>query len=231
MDLDPGSWGELELGLKIGSVKTSTCPVLSCPVLPCHALSCPVLSCPVLPCPALSCPVLSCPALPCPALPCPVLSCLVLSCPALPCLALSCPVLHCPVLPCPALPCPALPCPALPCPALPCPALSCPVLPCQIRPAVPSFSHLPCAPVTDAPAYLVDLLHDKNVQIRRVCDATLDLIAVSGQTDRATPSTVSFVGSCHQCQGFVISSVISGDALHDCQLWETAVIGSCHLFT
>ena len=25
MDLDPGSWGELELGLKIGPVKTSTC--------------------------------------------------------------------------------------------------------------------------------------------------------------------------------------------------------------
>ena len=24
MDLDPGSWGELELGLKIGPVKTST---------------------------------------------------------------------------------------------------------------------------------------------------------------------------------------------------------------
>ena len=24
MDLDPGSWGELELGLKIGTVKTST---------------------------------------------------------------------------------------------------------------------------------------------------------------------------------------------------------------
>ncbi|KAF0305674.1 Kinesin-associated protein 3 [Amphibalanus amphitrite] len=30
---------------------------------------------------------------------------------------------------------------------------------------------------THAPAYLVDLLHDKNAQIRRVCDATLDLIA------------------------------------------------------
>ena len=33
--------------------------------------------------------------------------------------------------------------------------------------------------VSDPPAYLVDLLHDKNAQIRRVCDATLDLIAVS----------------------------------------------------
>ncbi|XP_037073717.1 kinesin-associated protein 3-like, partial [Pollicipes pollicipes] len=32
---------------------------------------------------------------------------------------------------------------------------------------------------THAPAYLVDLLHDKNAQIRRVCDATLDMIAES----------------------------------------------------
>ncbi|XP_046404614.1 kinesin-associated protein 3-like [Ischnura elegans] len=30
---------------------------------------------------------------------------------------------------------------------------------------------------TDAPAYLLDLMHDKNVQITKVCDATLDIIA------------------------------------------------------
>jgi len=30
-----------------------------------------------------------------------------------------------------------------------------------------------------APAYLVDLLHDKNAPIRRVCDATLDMVAES----------------------------------------------------
>lgn len=30
---------------------------------------------------------------------------------------------------------------------------------------------------TQVPAYLIDLMHDKNVEIRRVCDSTLDLIA------------------------------------------------------
>ena len=33
---------------------------------------------------------------------------------------------------------------------------------------------------TQAPAYLIDLMHDKNAQIRQVCDNTLDIIAVSG---------------------------------------------------
>ncbi len=30
---------------------------------------------------------------------------------------------------------------------------------------------------TDAVAYLIDLLHDKNTQVQKVCDATLDIIA------------------------------------------------------
>ena len=31
----------------------------------------------------------------------------------------------------------------------------------------------------EAPAYLIDLMHDKNPEIRRVCDQTLDIIMVS----------------------------------------------------
>lgn len=31
---------------------------------------------------------------------------------------------------------------------------------------------------TDAPAYLIDLMHDKNAHIRRMCDSTLEVIAV-----------------------------------------------------
>lgn len=30
----------------------------------------------------------------------------------------------------------------------------------------------------EVPAYLIDLMHDNNVEIRRVCDTTLDIIAV-----------------------------------------------------
>lgn len=30
---------------------------------------------------------------------------------------------------------------------------------------------------TQAPAYLIDLMHDKNAEIRRVCEYTLDIIA------------------------------------------------------
>lgn len=32
---------------------------------------------------------------------------------------------------------------------------------------------------SEAPAYLIDLMHDKNNEIRKVCDNTLDIIAVS----------------------------------------------------
>lgn len=31
----------------------------------------------------------------------------------------------------------------------------------------------------EAPGYLIDLMHDKNPAIRKVCDACLDVIAVS----------------------------------------------------
>lgn len=31
----------------------------------------------------------------------------------------------------------------------------------------------------EAPAYLIDLMHDKNTEIRKVCDQTLDIIMVS----------------------------------------------------
>lgn len=34
---------------------------------------------------------------------------------------------------------------------------------------------------TQAPAYLIDLMHDKNPEIRRLCDATLDLVAEANQ--------------------------------------------------
>lgn len=33
--------------------------------------------------------------------------------------------------------------------------------------------------LSEAPAYLIDLMHDKNAEIRKVCDNTLDIIAVS----------------------------------------------------
>jgi hypothetical protein len=36
---------------------------------------------------------------------------------------------------------------------------------------------------TDAPAYLIDLMHDKNAEVRKVCDLTLDIIAVSFKID------------------------------------------------
>ena len=32
---------------------------------------------------------------------------------------------------------------------------------------------------SDAPAYLIDLMHDKNEEVRKVCDSTLDIISVS----------------------------------------------------
>ena len=32
---------------------------------------------------------------------------------------------------------------------------------------------------TQAPAYLIDLMHDKNTEICKVCDNTLDIISVS----------------------------------------------------
>ena len=32
---------------------------------------------------------------------------------------------------------------------------------------------------SEAPAYLIDLMHDKNAEIRKVCDNTLDIISVS----------------------------------------------------
>jgi hypothetical protein len=32
---------------------------------------------------------------------------------------------------------------------------------------------------TQAPAYLIDLMHDKNAQVRKVCGFTLDIISVS----------------------------------------------------
>uniref|UniRef100_A0A673BZP9 Kinesin associated protein 3 n=1 Tax=Sphaeramia orbicularis TaxID=375764 RepID=A0A673BZP9_9TELE len=36
----------------------------------------------------------------------------------------------------------------------------------------------------EAPAYLIDLMHDKNTEIRKVCDNTLDIIAVSSVLTR-----------------------------------------------
>ena len=33
--------------------------------------------------------------------------------------------------------------------------------------------------LTEAPAYLIDLMNDKNTEVRKVCDNTLDIIAVS----------------------------------------------------
>jgi hypothetical protein len=30
----------------------------------------------------------------------------------------------------------------------------------------------------EAPAYLIDLMHDKNAEVRRICGLTLDIISV-----------------------------------------------------
>ena len=43
--------------------------------------------------------------------------------------------------------------------------------------ASPSSSLLHCW--TEAPAYLIDLMQDKNKEVRRVCDITLEIISVS----------------------------------------------------
>lgn len=43
----------------------------------------------------------------------------------------------------------------------------------------------------EAPAYLIDLMHDKNAEIRKVCDNTLDIIAV-GLIFLICPSRASF---------------------------------------
>lgn len=32
---------------------------------------------------------------------------------------------------------------------------------------------------TESPAYLIDLMHDKNPEIRKVCDYCLDIIAIT----------------------------------------------------
>ena len=34
---------------------------------------------------------------------------------------------------------------------------------------------------SEAPAYLIDLMHDKNAEIRKICDQTLDIIMVRNQ--------------------------------------------------
>ena len=31
--------------------------------------------------------------------------------------------------------------------------------------------------ISQAPAYLIDLMHDKNTEVRRMCDTTLDIIS------------------------------------------------------
>lgn len=41
----------------------------------------------------------------------------------------------------------------------------------------------------EAPAYLIDLMHDKNAEIRKVCDNTLDIIAVSEPLRRPQGTT------------------------------------------
>lgn len=33
--------------------------------------------------------------------------------------------------------------------------------------------------ILESPAYLIDLMHDKNAEIRKVCDYCLDIIAVT----------------------------------------------------
>lgn len=43
-------------------------------------------------------------------------------------------------------------------------------------------------PDSEAPAYLIDLMHDKNAEIRKVCDNTLDIIAVSRGGGNCRPS-------------------------------------------
>ena len=44
--------------------------------------------------------------------------------------------------------------------------------------------------LTEAPAYLIDLMHDKNTEIRKVCDQTLDIIMVLFYWDVLVNSSV-----------------------------------------
>lgn len=48
----------------------------------------------------------------------------------------------------------------------------------------------------EAPAYLIDLMHDKNAEIRKVCDNTLDIIGVSGTVWRTPQPRTCIRSSC-----------------------------------
>lgn len=45
----------------------------------------------------------------------------------------------------------------------------------------------------EAPAYLIDLMHDKNNEIRKVCDNTLDIIAVSNFSSYQKYNSIYFM--------------------------------------
>ncbi|KAJ7338320.1 hypothetical protein JRQ81_011288 [Phrynocephalus forsythii] len=53
---------------------------------------------------------------------------------------------------------------------------------------------------TQAPAYLIDLMHDKNAEIRKVCDNTLDIIA-GASVERQEEDFGSFHGSARSESG------------------------------
>jgi pantothenate kinase len=51
---------------------------------------------------------------------------------------------------------------------------------------------------TDAVAYLIDLLHDKNTQVQKVCDATLDIISQIDDHWAEKVQREKFQGQCQQ---------------------------------
>lgn len=70
--------------------------------------------------------------------------------------------------------------------------------------AVCIFNHF----YSEAPAYLIDLMHDKNNEIRKVCDNTLDIIAVSNFSSNAKGNNGLHLGekkSLYTCLEFCFS--------------------------
>ena len=51
---------------------------------------------------------------------------------------------------------------------------------------------------TQAPAYLIDLMHDKNQEIRKVCDNTLDIISVRVSSSRVLMFQLRILKSTHR---------------------------------
>lgn len=50
---------------------------------------------------------------------------------------------------------------------------------------------------TEAPAYLIDLMQDKNAEIRKMCDTCLDIISQMQNEWAVRIKVIIFIGSTH----------------------------------